>query len=119
MSGYIITALCIFLLEAILVYTQYKNQLIYLMKNKLILAFCHSLLFSLLYFLTDANSSKTFVIYACYVFLYVSVAERINAKYCVEYYFDTYVKNINIKQLNRYIGLSILLTLITLFIWYL
>jgi len=117
MLAYLISALCIFLLEAIWVYQQYKQQLIYSVKIKLLLALGHSLLFCLLYFLTDVKNFPVFSVYVCYILFYIVITEHINEECCAEYYFDTYAKNTNIKHLNKYIGLSILLTLFALLIW--
>ncbi len=117
MLVYFISALCIFSLEAIFVYQQHKQLLIYSIKNKLLLALGHSLLFCLLYFLTDVKKFPIFSAYSCYMLFYIIITEHINEKCCIEYYFNTYVKNTNIKHLNRYIALSILLTLFALLIW--
>ena len=117
MWQYFTSAIIIFLLELLLVYLQYTSKLIYWMRSKVLLAFYHAVLFSLLLFCVRANISGTNIFYACYVLLYITATEIINEKCCVEYRFNEYAKDKNRKILNRHIGISVLLTLVVFCCW--
>lgn len=119
MWQYFTSAIIIFLLELLLVYIQHNSKLIYWVRSKVLLAFYHAVLFSLLFFCVKANISGTYIFYACYIILYITATEMINEKCCTEYCLNEYVKDKNRKTLNKYISISVLLTFGIFLYWHL